>query len=480
MSEGAKMLEDVINSVALGVDENTRKDVLSRARELIKRGIKSEATAAKFAWHEYQSGTVTPKKLKVELYDKVNYMCRCYMDRVARFSLTYDFVPDIDALKTVIVCLFEKAPIMHSSVVDNHILPYWRVCDYTVDDALCVAESDDIEKSAYDFLVKSIPITDNVQMKIALFYKDGKSILCFRWNHMIMDGGGFKQFVCDLCRNYSDYVKEDKLPTDFRTGTRDYKAVYGDMSPEMKKGAKRQIAGLSAKEKHTLPFTKKAKDDRNIIIEKKISAQAFSKGRAIAKKCGGTANDALVAAYIRAYHRISGIDPNQRINISCAVDLRRYIKDVNTIGYTNHTTFMPAFAESFGDSFEDTVRMVAQSTKKAKQDKFMGLHGLPLLDVGFSAAAYFWAETVVKTFYTNANLAVSNVGPIDESAFSLDSNAPVDAFVAGGAKVKPCAAITALSIKGKLCFAMTIQGNDKDKAMVEKFFDLIEDEFETL
>lgn len=162
------------------------------------------------------------------------------------------------------------------------------------------------------------------------------------------------------------------------------------------------------------------------------------------------------------------------------MDLRRYIKDVSSIGYTNHTTFMPAFADCFGDSFEDTVRMVAESTKKAKQDEYMGLHGLPLLDIGFSAAAYFWAETVVKTFYTNANLAVSNVGPIDEAVFSLAGNSPVDAFVAGGAKVKPCAAITALSIKGKLCFAMTIQGNDRDKAMVEKFFDLIENEFESL
>lgn len=474
------MIENIISSMADGIDENAKECLLQRAKQLVKRGIKDEATATEFALNEYKNGVVVPKKLKIELYDKVNYMCRCYMDRIARFSLSYDFVPDIDALKTVLVCLFEKAPIMHSRVVDNHILPYWRVCDYTIDDALEISESDDLEKSAYDFLVKSIPITDNAQMKIALFIKDGKSILCFRWNHMIMDGGGFKQFVCDICSNYNEYVKTKTVPLDFRVGTRDYKAVYADMTPEMKKGAKKQIAGLSAKEKHTLPFTKKAKDDRNIIIKKEVCADAFTKARLIGKKYGATANDVLVAAYIRAYHRISGIDKNQKISISCAVDLRRYIKDTSAIGYTNHTTFMPAFAESFGENFEDTIRMVSESTKKAKQDKYMGLHGLPLLDVGFSAAAYFWAETVVKTFYTNANLAVSNVGPINLQAFSLDSNEPTNAFVAGGAKVKPCAAITALSIRDKLCFAMTIQGNDRDKTMVEKFFDLIEDEFMSL
>ena len=163
------MIENIISSMADGIDENAKEYLLQRAKQLVKRGIKDEATATEFALNEYKNGVVVPKKLKIELYDKVNYMCRCYMDRIARFSLSYDFVPDIDALKTVLVCLFEKAPIMHSRVVDNHILPYWRVCDYTIDDALEISESDDLEKSAYDFLVKSIPITDNAQMKIAFF-----------------------------------------------------------------------------------------------------------------------------------------------------------------------------------------------------------------------------------------------------------------------------------------------------------------------
>ena len=52
---------------------------------------------------------VVPKKLKSEMYDKVNYMCRRYMDRIARFELDYDFVPDIAALKYALICIISAS-----------------------------------------------------------------------------------------------------------------------------------------------------------------------------------------------------------------------------------------------------------------------------------------------------------------------------------------------------------------------------------
>ena len=54
------------------------------------------------------------------------------MDRIARFELDYDFVPDIDALKYALICIFESAPVFHSQFIDNHIAPYWKVCDSQV------------------------------------------------------------------------------------------------------------------------------------------------------------------------------------------------------------------------------------------------------------------------------------------------------------------------------------------------------------
>lgn len=416
------------------------------------------------------------QKLKAEMYDKVNFMCRCYMDRIARFRLDYDFVPDKAAFYKALSALYEASPVFHSRFVNNPINPYWRVSDYKIEDSLTFEETEDIEKSAYDFLIKGVDIKNSTQMKIAVFHKDGKCAICFRWNHMLLDGGGFKQFARDLFRAYDEISRTGICTVSFLTGSRAYTEVYADMDNETRKKAQSQILGNSAHEKKTLPFTKKSKEDRNILIFKKIDAEIFNAAAAKGKMLGATANDVLVAAYIRSAYKLIGCDKGEKMSVSCAVDLRRYMKNPDRIGYTNHTTFMPCTVDGTGETMADTVKKVAECNNKNKADPFLGLHGLPLLNFAYKAMIYAQAEPTVKLFYANANLALSNVGKVDKELFSLLGNAPVDAFVAGGAKVKPCAAVNAMTLDGRLTLSMTIQGNDEDKGMVERFFEGMEEE----
>lgn len=416
------------------------------------------------------------KRLKAEMYDKVNFMCRCYMDRIARFRLDYNFVPDENVFKKALTELYEASPVFHSRFVNNPINPYWLVSEYNIEDSLTFEETYDIEKSAYDFLVKGINIKDNTQMKISVFYKDGKCAICFRWNHMLMDGGGFKQFTRDLFRAYDEISQNGTCNGIFLTGSRAYTEVYADFDKKKTQKAKAQILGNSAHEKKTLPFTRKNGEERNILIFKKIDADIFNSAAAKGKKIGATANDVLVAAYIRSAYKLIGCDTNEKMSISCAVDLRRHMKNPDRIGYTNHTTFMPCTINGIGETMTDTVKAVAECNKENKRDPFLGLHGLPLLNFAYKAMIYLQAEPTVKLFYANANLALSNVGKVDKKLFSLSGNEPTDAFVAGGAKVKPCAAVNALTLDGRLTLSMTIQGTDEDKAMVERFFDNMEEE----
>ena len=83
---------------------------------------------------------------------------------------------------------------------------------------------------------------------------------------------------------------------------------------------------------------------------------------------------------------------------------------------------------------------------------------------------YAQAEPIVKLFYRNPTLSLSNVGAIDTQAFSLGGNKPFSAFVAGAAKNKPCAVMTALSINGDLSVSMCLRGNDNDREILERFF----------
>ena len=55
------------------------------------------------------------KKLNAELWDKMHYLFRDFNDRMVHVELHYNFEIDIEALKTVLICFLEKAPVLHSS-----------------------------------------------------------------------------------------------------------------------------------------------------------------------------------------------------------------------------------------------------------------------------------------------------------------------------------------------------------------------------
>lgn len=456
------------------ISENTKP--LDRANELASRGLSDEKIINDIIKNEKP----IPKRLPAELYDKVNYMCRRWMDRIARFEIEYDFIPNIRVLKTVLICLVESAPVFHSKFIDNHINPYWKVSDYHIDDIFSVRETMNLERSADDFLLQGIPTESNVQIKIGLFFCEGKSRLCFIFNHMCMDGGGLKSFLNDMFRGYDSYMKNGTVSVFYSGKSRAYERVYDDMSESDRRIAKKLFVAVSSKDKHTLPFTKVRETDRKMLVRKKIGADVFEPARLKAKEYRATANDLISAAYIRAFYDVSGCDESERVGISSAVDLRRYIKHPENIGYTNHTAFTPCIVESKGETMADTLKAVAKSTTEAKKDKFMGLHGQPLLNLGFSTMIYAQAELITSLGYTNANLSVSNVGAMKPESLAFESIVPISVWVGGGAKEKPCAALNVLSYNGDLMLTTCIRGNESDRKMLANFFDRIEENLKLL
>ena len=128
----------------------------------------------------------------------------------------------------------------------------------------------------------------------------------------------------------------------------------------------------------------------------------------------------------------------------------------------------------------DTLKAVAKSTQEVKKDKFMGLHGQPLLNLGFSTMIYAQAEFITSLGYTNANLSVSNVGAIRPESLAFENIAPTAVWVGGGAKEKPCAALNVLSYNGNLMLSTCFRGNESDRRMLLNFFDRIEENLKLL
>lgn len=440
------------------------------AESLQRKGLSDEKVINDLIDFKEKNNHLLKKTLPCEMYDKVNLMCRKYMDRMARFEVDYDFLVDEKAFKNVAICALESAPCLHSQVVKNPITPYWKVADYNVNEFVISKNVEDIEKAREDFFSREIPLNSNLQMNIGLFYHQGKTHILLMWNHMCMDGGGIKAFWSGFCKAYTDYVEKGVSPLCFSIGSRKYTDVYKDMDKEKKKRAKMQFANISPRDKHRFPFENDNIEENVVIVSRRIEKEYFQKALKYVKQQGATANDLLVAAYIDALKKVANFNNDESISVSCATDLRRHIKDITSIGYTNHVSFSHCAVERIGENLKDTISIVSAKTKELKQDEFMGLHGLPLLNIGYKTMIYLQAEPVIKLFYRNPTLSVSNVGAIDTIAFSLAENKPIWAFAAGAAKNKPCTVMTALSMNGELCVSVCLRGNREDKELLEKFF----------
>lgn len=415
------------------------------------------------------------KIIKAEMWDKMQYLFRNYYDRMVHAVLHFDNLIDPEILKNVIVIMAEKAPVLHSSFHENPVNPYWSVEKYTVDDILTVADSDDPYKDSYDFLCQSIPVTSNVQFKILLLNKDGRSTLAMIVNHMCFDGGDFKYFLKKLAKNYNAMLSGEN-PTDLKSGTRSAEQVYTKLNASDKKIAKGLYKNISdVKDKHVFPLTPASDDDRTMINVRKIERPVFTEMKNTGKRLGVTVNDVMLAAYVRSLYEIIGMRDDETLSIPCMVDLRRHIEGgENAGGLANHTGFMLCTVHGKGETINDTLINVMRSTKSSKRDKFMGLYSLPLLKLAYTILPFSISEFAIKIGYNNPLIGMSNIGLLSEELLTFGNAKPVDGFMTGAVKYKPFMQLAMTTLNDELTMTIAIKGNEADKEKVEVFFDLIE------
>lgn len=420
------------------------------------------------------------RRLNAELWDKMHYLFRDFNDRMVHVELNYDFIPDIEALKTVIICAFEKVPVLHSTFVDTKLSTHWTVKPYVIDDILTIKEVDDVKAAVEEFLTQYIAPDADIQMKIALFTKDGKSTLCMVENHMCMDGGDLKYFLQAFCENYTKYVQNGTSPVAFRTGSRSYNDVYSGFSKTESGVAQRLFKNINARDKHKFPLTPNNIVDKSFIARRKFSEDTLAKLKPIGKELGATVNELLLAAYFYSVYELADFPASDKLMISSAIDLRRHMDNVADKGFTNHTSWMQCAIPERGRDIFETIKYVVRSSNRFKKDKYMGLYGLPLLNLGYNIMPHAASEEIIKIGYSNPYMAMSNIGILNGQHFALDGHEPTDAFMSGAVKYKPFVLLTATTYKNVITLSMCVRGNDEDKKIVNKFFDLMEKNINTI
>ena len=420
------------------------------------------------------------RRLNAELWDKMHYLFRDFNDRMVHVELNYDFIPDIEALKTVIICAFEKVPVLHSKFVDTKLSTHWQVKSYDIDDVFSVSYPENVQEAVDEFLTQYIAPDADIQMKIALFIKDGKSTLCMVENHMCMDGGDLKYFLQAFCDNYSKYVTDGISPVEFRTGSRSYDDVYSGFSKTEAGVAQRLFKNINAKDNHKFPLTANNIRDKSFIARKKFSEDTLARLKFKGKELGATINELLLASYFYSVYELAGYPKTDKVMISNAIDLRRHMDNVEDKGFTNHTSWMQCAIPERGRDIFETIQYVIRSSNKFKKDKFMGLYGLPLLNFGYNILPHAASEEIIKIGYSNPLMAMSNIGVLKGEHFALAGHEPTDAFMSGAVKYKPFVLLTATTYRNVITLSMCVRGNEEDKKIVNDFFSLMEKNINTI
>lgn len=422
------------------------------------------------------------RKLKAELWDKMHYLFRKFNDRMVHVELEYDYIIDVEVLKTVLICFFEKAPVLRSSFHDNHIRPYWKVNRYRIDDVLTIKKIDknELENEVEDFLTQYIPPENQIQMKVCVLFHDNKTTLCIVENHMCMDGGDLKYFVYALCQNYNDYKVNKISPINLKEGSRSYSEVYGDFKPSDQRAAQNLYRNINKKDEHRFPLTEPKQYDKSFIARREINAEKFLDLKLTGKKHCATINDMLLAAYFYSLYELANFDKSESVSISCAIDLRRHIKRPENTGVTNHTAWMQCVIPELGNNIYDTLKYAIESSNKFKEDKYMGLYGLPLLSFGYKILPHSASEEIIKIGYSNPYIAMSNIGLLDVKKLSLEENEPTKGFMSGAVKYKPYVLLSATTMRNQLTLSMCVRGNDEDKKIVNNFFEIMEKSIDLL
>jgi len=430
------------------------------------------------------------------LWDKLHYILSHSTDRMIRIELQYDGLIRTDILKKALKHVTDSHPILHSAFRDHPLRPYWEVQPYSIDDILTVTEDDNPGQAKERFMRQVIPADSNVQYKIAVINQQERSSLSLIINHMCVDGRGVQTLLNQIATTYSKIHENLPVP-EIKSGSRAHAKIYTGFTLRNRLAARFLLKNITRlKEKRSFAYTPQDPSDDLLMLTAKWTADEFSKIRETLKnretakwtaeeptairefskikqtdkKTGATVNDVLLAFYTHALYQTCDFPKEKPLTITCMVDNRRYIKETEATGLTNHVGLMQVRMDRCGSTVGETLTEIAKVTALEKKKRFFGLSGIPLIRLGYHLP-FFMVKPGTSLWFLNPVLGFSNMGVIQEELFHLAGLKVVESMFVGPQQYKPFLTVYIHMICDALYFTTAIQGNSQDRQKIMQLFE---------
>jgi NRPS condensation-like uncharacterized protein len=412
---------------------------------------------------------------KAEVWDKVQKNFETFNDHCLHGVIRFDNLLDIEALRKAIWKTSTIFPIIRCRFVYDKKQARWEgIANCTIDNLISIIEVN-LSGQKEDELIEStitqrIVETAGPQLSVKLLRNNNTNdTLCIILNHMLCDGGGFKQFLYLLCSQYNLAVTGEKDTKDYTfLQKRSDRQVYSDLTP---KDYWKFITKSSFFEKPSplirFPFSNNNQQTHPHIFSSTIPPKQFELLIAYTKKLHCTLNDLFIAALFREIDQHIAISHSVPIIISCPVDLRRYIKDKQHIGLCNLvSSFWCSIGLDLGKNLSETTQKVRNKVEIIKRN-YPGLKSFYFLNSFLRLLSYAAFEKRMKSF-PNPLIGITNTGIIEKKDLTFANASIKSAFMNGSIKFAPYIQIAFSTYENELTISINQYCTDEDASKIEK------------
>ena len=389
---------------------------------------------------------------KAQPLDLMQYINTKYHEPFIHEKIVFKNSIDINHLKDAIDKLIDVFPILKCTYhfEDNTFLENEISADDLVviskgrdDDIILLTESLDLKKQFIKFTIcdKTLYITIS---------------------HLVTDGSGFKTLLYALCDIYNG--KEENY--DFLM-KRDIALLFKDV----KKPSMIKMLASVLKSYKNRPVYEKKDIESLYIVERILDAKVMKEVHRLAKENKATLNDVFMTAYAIAIKRLCKED---KINIPCNVDLRKYTRELmgsaNLTGTLNLNIKIKKDMD-FMSCLKETSRLMNKQ-KKSLND----IAGPMLLVKKYKKTSL---EKFLKTYgslNTSPFVDYTNLGIIDEKRLHFNDLEIINAISYSSVQKAPYFQIAISSFKGATTFSSIFLCGKEEKKKIDLLLDCVVEE----
>lgn len=385
-------------------------------------------------------------------------------DHTLHFVASFSRELNLSLLQRSVALSADAYPLIRCRFVSKGGRPRWEEAYYPAGAMVLFSETENAAENIEKFLGASLDETVGPQVQFGLFRQNGRDTLAVLMNHMLCDAAGFKEYLYLLCDIY----------TNLENGT----AMYSPVSGSRRIGQLFRAFSIRGRVKiltskndistHDPARFELEGDLANPFIERRtIPREAFISLKTYAKSHHATVNDLILTAYIRTLNHLFG----RPIAIPCTVDLRKYLPDRKAEGLCNLSTNLTCdIGKELGTSFGQTLDRVKQAMAREKNSTAC-VKSLILLEKIFDILPYKTAKSILNKSFSNAPIALTNIGILDSARLSFGTSVITEAYMTGSIKYSPYFQMAISTFDNQATLSVNLYGTSFDRKIISDFLD---------